>query len=454
MMLVATTLFHRIPYTRVLSVLAFIAVTAVARDAGAEDPLVTHELVRAKPFLGLNVHQPSDLPLRLSETGVFKDCIHLAPHSSLLGYEINHAFWSDGASKRRWFAVPAEQSGVGFKKIRFTKEGVAEFPRGSVFVKHFEKYGRRLETRVLFLLSDAQVFGGSYRWRADQRDAELITTATVQRFQHDSTHEPWEWYFPSPDDCTKCHTQLAGGVLGLSADQLNRDVTACDGTSVQQLSLWRQLGLVANVSTAGAFSSEIRFPRASDSDESLEMRLRAYLHVNCGYCHRPGGAAADFDARFYNSHALSDLIGRPARINFGIDRAKLVAPNDPWRSMMLVRMKTLQPTKMPPLGHQSLDRMGIELLEQWIGSLPGPEVVPPPVVEPSGQDFSAQLLVRMSHSDPHAVIRYTLDGRAPTSSSPVYTGPLKLDASTTMRARAFRDGWTGSIAVNNTYIRN
>jgi len=63
---------------------------------------------------------------------------------------------------------------------------------------------------------------------------------------------------------------------------------------------------------------------------------------------------------------------------------------------------------------------------------------PPEVaIEAGAADFLESTTVRLSASLPGAEIRYTLDGSAPTRSSPLYEGPLGIDASCTLRAAAF-----------------
>ena len=54
--------------------------------------------------------------------------------------------------------------------------------------------------------------------------------------------------------------------------------------------------------------------------------------------------------------------------------------------------------------------------------------------------------------EPGAIIRYTLDGSAPIKSSPIYHGPLELTEPATLRARAYKDGTTRSIIVQETFI--
>ena len=63
-----------------------------------------------------------------------------------------------------------------------------------------------------------------------------------------------------------------------------------------------------------------------------------------------------------------------------IDGARVIAPNDFWRSILFMRANTTEPFKMPPLARNTIDEAGVNLLREWIQSLPGPHVLPPPEV--------------------------------------------------------------------------
>jgi len=139
-------------------------------------------------------------------------------------------------------------------------------------------------------------------------------------------------------------------------------------------------------------------------------------------------------------------------IDQGIDGARAIAPNDPWRSIIFLRVNTLEPIKMPPLAHEVKDEGAVALLRQWIHSLPGTSVL-----EPAG-DFTQRRRVRQNgqSGDPaqrsKAEVRYTIDGSAPGKSAMLYTGPLELTGPATVRARAYRAGFTRSITVQETFI--
>jgi hypothetical protein len=427
------------------------------RSAEPVPPSLADFTAGARPYLNMPADAHGEKPTLLSQTGAFADTPTLTPSQGLLPYDINVPFWSDGADKRRWLALPSAGSG-GAQRVRFSPTGEWQFPRGTVFVKHFETVDdtrpggkRRLETRLLVCDSVGGVYGVSYKWRPDQADAERIDHGHREMIgaRPASGAQAAYHYFPGPDDCRKCHLPTAGGVLGVNTRQLNRTGL---GAEANYLVAWSRLGLLDPPVCEEELPQLPKLPRIDQAGVTPEDRARAFLDANCGYCHRPGGAAADFDARWETPLARQAMIDAPARINLGIDRARQIAPNDPWRSIVLVRLNTLEQTKMPPLAHEQTDRRGVEILRKWIASLPGPPVVAPPALEPKGGDYKEPIWVRITHPNTAAEVRYTLDGTPPGPSSLVYRGPLQLSNSATVRARAFRPGHTRSIVVQDTFI--
>ena len=60
--------------------------------------------------------------------------------------------------------------------------------------------------------------------------------------------------------------------------------------------------------------------------------------------------------------------------------------------------------------------------------------------------------VTLASGTPAAVIRYTLDGSAPTAASPIASGPINLPGSSTLTAVAMLDGWTISAPLTVDYM--
>jgi alpha-tubulin suppressor-like RCC1 family protein len=74
-----------------------------------------------------------------------------------------------------------------------------------------------------------------------------------------------------------------------------------------------------------------------------------------------------------------------------------------------------------------------------------------PTVAPAAGPYTTSVEVTMSSPQPGAVVRYTTNGTTPTSGSPLYTGPLALSATTTIKAKAFHPDYTTSAETARAY---
>jgi uncharacterized repeat protein (TIGR03806 family) len=363
-----------------------LAVTVTPADDGAEFRCLVsnaHGMVKSRPAPvwttplpqppdGLRVGpDPRDLPRLLSETGVFRSLQDFTPAAGILPYDVNTPLWSDGAAKRRWLALPRDT------RIGFTERGAWRFPPGTVFVKHFEmpagegRPARRLETRLLVVDRRGSGYGVTYRWRADGRDAELLTEGLTEQVERGDRKQAWS--YPSRSDCLVCHTASAGFVLGVNTRQLNRPGAGPDaGAGENLLRAWNHLGLFQAALRDEDIPRLDRLVAITDQAAPLEHRVRSYLDANCAQCHRPGGSRADFDARFDTPLARQKLVNvPPLSSDLGVGGVKLVAPGDPDRSMVYLRMKRRQDVfNMPPLASHETDPVAVSVVRDWIKGLP------------------------------------------------------------------------------------
>jgi uncharacterized repeat protein (TIGR03806 family) len=397
-------------------------------------------------------HSERDLPKLFSQTGLFRDLQKLKPTPDFIPYTLIVPFWSDGASKQRWIRLPENE------KIHFQSTGEWIFPSGTVFVKNFElsrnetvpENVRRLETRILVRDHSNGVFGASYKWRADNSEADYVPEPIIESIaiKTSAGMRTQNWYYPGPNDCRVCHNAISGGVLGPKTRQLNCEFQYPDGHKANQISEWNRFGIF----DSGPPAALPKFASIEDPSENLELRARSYIDANCAHCHRPGGVVSYFDARFDTPLERQNLVDGPVVIDNNIDKARAIAPHDIWRSLILSRLAASDGTRMPPLAHEFRDERGIALIREWIESMPGPEVLAPPLISPAGTAFKEQIEIHLSHSDPEAQIHYTLDGSAPGKFSAVYEKPIFLHEPATIRARAYRDGFTRSIAIQQTFV--
>jgi mono/diheme cytochrome c family protein len=291
--------------------------------------------------------------------------------------------WDDGAAKSYYLAVPRGGSVITpDQQVRLRATNSWKFPDGSVFVKNLDLIvdetnpqapRRRLETQILVRDINGAVYGAAYKWRPDNRDADLltagvnedilITNATGVRTQ--------TWYFASPADCLTCHTPLAGYVLGLGTRQLNGDFTyPATGRTDNQIRTLNRLGLFSPAINETRIAN---FPKATGLAEAqapLAERVRSYLDANCAHCHRPGGVG-NFDARLDTPAADQHIVDAPAAITLGLVNARIISPGDAEHSVLYQRLISAAPTvKMPPLAHNEVDTRAAQVIGDWIKSLP------------------------------------------------------------------------------------
>lgn len=320
--------------------------------------------------LRIPASEAEGLPATLSALGILSDG-KLTPKPGVVPYSLNAPAWADGAVTKHWVILPESA------RIGFSTEGEFAWPGGTVFVQHFEigANHRRLETRLLVLDATGSFgYGASYRWRADQSDADLVDAGGAEEVLKvaaaDGKMQEQTWTYPARALCFLCHTQNAGFVLGPKARQLNGDHVYADGRTDNQLRTWNYLQMFGAGFSEKSIGGYAKICRVDDAAASLESRVRSYLDANCAHCHRPGGTGAQWDARFDTPLEKQNLFSGDLRDTMGISGAKIVAPGDSARSMMHVRMSsTTLGQQMPPLTRNVVDKVAVETLEKWIKEL-------------------------------------------------------------------------------------
>ncbi|MHB9132386.1 MAG: LamG-like jellyroll fold domain-containing protein [Armatimonadota bacterium] len=81
----------------------------------------------------------------------------------------------------------------------------------------------------------------------------------------------------------------------------------------------------------------------------------------------------------------------------------------------------------------------------------GTVTVETPTFNPGAGTYTSIQTVTINCGTSGATIRYTTDGSDPTSSSTLYTVPITVASTTTLKARAFKTGYTDSVVATATY---
>src|SRR5882672_7550808 len=109
------------------------------------------------------------IPVSLAASGCVDASDPTQPASGLIPYTVNAPFWSDGAVKDRWIALPNGQN------MAVAGDGDWTPPNGSILVKNFRLGTTLVETRLFMHHSDGSWAGYSYQWNDAQTDATLVS---------------------------------------------------------------------------------------------------------------------------------------------------------------------------------------------------------------------------------------------------------------------------------------
>jgi uncharacterized repeat protein (TIGR03806 family) len=314
-------------------------------------------------------------PRKLSETGLFTSVAKHEVAPGVIPYSINAPFWSDGAHKERFFAVP------GDGKVTFHERNAWDFDDGTVTVKSFAldmeegnpASRKRIETRIVVKQGERWV-GYTYLWNDKQTDATLVeargTDKTYTIKERSGKTRKQVWHYPSRNECMFCHSRAAGFVLGLNTGQMNRahNYGAQEDNQLRTLS---HIGMFKKPLEKTP-STYMAYPDPFLSGADLNQRAKTYLHVNCAMCHVSDGGGNSMIELGYRtplarSHAVNEA---PMHDTFGIADAKLIAPGDAQRSVLFHRVNVRGQGQMPPTSSNRVDEAGAKLLREWIDQMP------------------------------------------------------------------------------------
>jgi uncharacterized repeat protein (TIGR03806 family) len=297
------------------------------------------------------------IPAQLSQTGCVNATTPTQPASGLIPYAPNAPFFSDGATKARWLALPDGQ------RIVIGADNDFDFPNGSVLVKNFNLGATLVETRLFMRHSDGNWAGYTYEWNAGGTEATRVVGGKTVQVGGQT------WLFPSEAQCLQCHSAAAGRTLGLEIGQLNGDFGYPTGRTANQLTTLNEIDTLTPALTV----PPAQLPVIPDpfGSATLATRARAYLHTNCANCHLPGGPApSDIDFRYTTAlNATNTCDITPTHGNLGITNPRIIAPGSAARSVTVARINRVGADAMPPLSRHIIDTAGVQLLTDWVNGL-------------------------------------------------------------------------------------
>jgi uncharacterized repeat protein (TIGR03806 family) len=308
---------------------------------------------------------PGEFPRTLAASGCFAGSGVGSPAPDLVPYAINAPLWTDGSHKERYIVLPPGT------RIHIEGDGSFAFPSGTILIKNFiyaldptePEVLTPVETRVMIRRDHGWEFHG-YRWDEDGTDAELLDDGTRQAIltMHDGAPTIVSHTFPSREECGYCHGSGDVRALGPRLDQLARTVEH-GGIMGWQLDALANIDMFDGPVPVVTPIADYADPEASD-----EARARAYLHANCGHCHRPGGwtpPGLDMDLRWTTPTPQTRLCGVAPQYASTFSAKHRVAPGDPSDSLVWLRLSGRGPWQMPPVATSIPDPHG-EVVRTWI----------------------------------------------------------------------------------------
>ncbi|HEX5269907.1 MAG TPA: hypothetical protein VFW33_05450, partial [Gemmataceae bacterium] len=350
------------------------------------------KIYRLVPNPAAAVKQP-DFPKKLSETGLFTSVKDHTIAPGVVPFSVNAEQWADYATAERFLALPGSSTAKMYDSnvsipggffsgtVFFPKDGVLARTVSIETVRGKPASRRRLETQLLHF--DGTVWHGySYAWNDEQTDAALVPSAgsdrelTVTDAEAPGGKRKQTWHYPSRAECLTCHNPWAGHTLAFTLPQIDRDhdYGALRDNQVRAL---QHAGLIELLhSPEDEDSDRFHMPRRltvpNDTKASLDARARSYLHVNCAHCHRFGaGGSVDLELKYDTPiDRMKVLEARPVQGTFEMANAQILAPGDPYRSVLYYRMSKLGRGRMPHIGSELVDERGTRLVHDWIRQLP------------------------------------------------------------------------------------
>lgn len=331
-----------------------------------------------EPYIPANDLEAMPFP-NLSDYGFFKgELKNLEPSDLVIPYDLNTPLFSDFAGKERLIYVP------GGKQAVYNDNTVFDFPVGTILVKTFyfshdlrdPDAGRTIyETRLIIRKSEGWE-AANYLWNDAQTDAAYYIggkNLSVSWIHYDGTTRNTLYHIPNKNECKGCHNDSEQLIpIGPKARNLNKDYNYSDGM-MNQLEKWKAKGILTGFTSA---ASSPKVPVWNDPNTgSLNDRARAYLDVNCAHCHNATGPANSSGLLLTYDESNSTALGickPPIAAGTGSGGwLYSIVPGKPDESIMIYRMSSTEPdVAMPELARSVIHDDGVQLISDWIASLP------------------------------------------------------------------------------------
>lgn len=296
------------------------------------------------------------------------------PSLGVLPYKPASSLFTDYAKKARFVWMPD-----GTTSTYNGDEKTLELPVGAVLIKSFyydnvqpSNTARIIETRLMIRKNDGWIFA-EYAWNDEQTEAFLSmggSTTSVTWLDDDGVSTVAQYRLPSEIECLTCHRQESTPIpIGIKPQNLNTIYNYQSGMQ-NQLAKWVEMGYLSSTGLPNTIASVVDY---NDTSQSLDLRVRSYLDINCAHCHSDLGQCNYRDIRL-------DFVDTTVDSNLGICSPTIqpidgvtgiVVPGNYERSAMHYMLNNNDggTLMMPLLGRTVIHQEGVALIRDWINSL-------------------------------------------------------------------------------------
>ena len=378
-----------------LSLLKSVRLTALASAAIALLSACSDARLQATYHVGEN-------PASLNDWGIFNvSSGSLELSEGVVPYDLNTPLFTDYAHKLRTIWMPSGASPAIYRSGDYP-----DFPVGTVISKtfYYPRAGdgfdtvlkqddpdgelnpilqdlsdvRLMETRLL-VRRDAGWEAVSYLWNEAQDDAVLTKIGAAKALtlvEADGETKDFAYIVPNTNQCAGCHapnnTTRELAPLGVRPRHLNKTYVH-EGEAINQLEHLETLAYLSNLDPVETIKANANW---TDEAQSLNLRARSYLDINCSHCHNPVGPADTSGLDLTMEAELGPALGvckLPIAAGSGTGgRAFSIVPGAPHESILQYRMESIDPgSMMPELGRSLAHGEGTDLMRDWIAQMDG-----------------------------------------------------------------------------------
>ena len=296
------------------------------------------------------------------------------PVYGVVPYEPISALFTDYAHKNRYLWMPN-----GVRASYVSDADVLDFPVGTVLIKSFfydnvqpANETQILETRLMIRKEEGWIFA-DYIWNEDQSEAFFNldgANVPISWIDDDGMSRSTTYRIPSVSECFTCHKSFDSNTpIGMKPQNLDKEYPYADGLT-NQLQKFITLGYLEN-DLPTTINTVVDY---TDTSQSLDLRMRSYVDINCASCHSDGGHCDYRPLRF----AFSEN-DDPANMGICVTpdtpipgQTNIVVPGNINESVLYFRIDTeAEEYRMPLLGRTLIHDDAVALVADWINSLSG-----------------------------------------------------------------------------------